>query len=236
MRSKLARLAWMGSIVLMTSVTSAPAEDLVDVNVGVDLVSRYIWRGTDYGNSPSIQPALSVSSHGFELGAWAAYAFSASSSDTDEIDFWAGYQWAAESGAGFGLIVTDYTFPNAGLKFGDSEAHTIEVGASVTGPETFPLTASGYVNVRNDDGNNTYFQLDYPLNAGTVELGFFVGAAGGSAENPGYYGTETFHLINVGVSAMREIEVSGSFSLPLTGWAIYNPLTETAYIVVGVSL
>jgi hypothetical protein len=135
-----------------------------------------------------------------------------------------------------GLIVTDYTFPNSGLGFGDPKAHTVEVGASVTGPKRFPVTFSGYVNVHNDPGHNTYFQLDYPVTAGEVELGFFLGLAGGSSKNPDYYGTENPNVINMGMSATRNIEVTTSFSLPLTGWAIYNPRTETAFLVVGVNL
>ena len=37
-------------------------------------MSRYIWRGTDYGHSPSIQPTLSLTAGGFEIGGWGAIA------------------------------------------------------------------------------------------------------------------------------------------------------------------
>ncbi len=31
-----------------------------EITVGTDFVSRYIWRGTDFGSSPSIQPTLAL--------------------------------------------------------------------------------------------------------------------------------------------------------------------------------
>ena len=43
------------------------------INVSVDLMSRYIWRGIDYGNAPSIQPTLSLTKGGFEIGSWGAF-------------------------------------------------------------------------------------------------------------------------------------------------------------------
>ena len=60
----------------------------------------------------------------------------------------------------------------------DPGAHTLEVGLSVTGPSTFPITLSGYVNVYNDAGSNSYFQADYPVAVSETELTFFCGVAG----------------------------------------------------------
>ncbi len=170
------------------------------------------------------------------LGAWAAYSMSSESSAHDEIDFWLDYTRTVESGAGFKLIVTDYTYPNSGVPYSKSAANTLETGVAIMGPSRFPLTIAGYVNVSNDDGHNTYFQADYPAKAGEVDLDFFVGVAGGSTENPDYYGTDTFNAINTGLSAKKSIAVTDRFSVPLTGWLIYNPHAEIAYFVVGMSL
>lgn len=223
------------SVCMAMFAIEAGAVEPPDVNVGVDLYSRYVWRGFDIGSNPSIQPTISAQHSGFELGAWAAYSLSTDSSGDDEIDFWSSYSFDADNGAGFSLIVTDYYFPNSGVEFSESNAHTIEVGGSIRGPQGFPMTFSGYVNVQNDDGNNTYFQLDYPASAGEVELGFFLGLAGGSAENPGYYATDSANVVNVGMSATKPIAVSDTFVLPITGLVIYNPRLEVAHIVVGAS-
>jgi hypothetical protein len=227
---------------------AAAASETLAVSTSVDFYSRYVWRGIDIANTPSIQPALSVAYRGFEFGAWGAYTLSNQSSDSDEIDFWLSYALTVESGASAMLLVTDYYFPNAGIRFfnfnnydavkggvPDPGAHTIELGLSITGPGSLPLTVSGYVNVYNDAGNNTYFQLDCPITVGEANLGLFCGAAGGSAANPGYYGTDGLNVINVGVTAKREIAVSDRFSLPLTVSLINNPKAEISYLLVGMS-
>ncbi|MDP4193134.1 MAG: hypothetical protein Q8858_16330, partial [Bacteroidota bacterium] len=41
---------------------------------GVDLVSSYNWRAIDFGNSPAIQPYISLSAFNFELSGWGSYA------------------------------------------------------------------------------------------------------------------------------------------------------------------
>src|SRR5690606_41614376 len=55
------------------------------VSIGADIMSRYIWRGVDYGNSPSLQPQLSFSAGGFSIGTWGAYSFAGSASSFSEI-------------------------------------------------------------------------------------------------------------------------------------------------------
>jgi hypothetical protein len=230
--------------VLMAGMTNgAFASDKISVNTGVDFYNRYVWRGVDIAPTPSIQPTLSVTFCNLELGAWGAYSFSNDTSVIDEIDFWLSYTLELKNGISFTLLATDYYFPNAGIKFfnfndydaADPGAHTIEPGLSISGSPSFPLTLSGYMNVYNDAGNNAYFQLDYPVTVGETELGLFCGFAGGSKDNPDYYGTDKLNAINLGLTAHREIMVSESFSLPLAVSLIVNPRAEISYLLVGMS-
>ncbi|MFH2049500.1 MAG: hypothetical protein ABIJ12_08640 [bacterium] len=225
------------------------ASDKVTINSGVDFYNRYVWRGLDIANTPSLQPALSVAFSGLEIGTWGAYTMSNEASESDEIDFWLGYTIGMENGVSLSFLATDYYFPNAGIDFfnfnnhdaviddtiPDQGAHTIEIGASFTGPESFPITISGYLNVYNDAGSNTYFQVDYPVKVGETELGLFIGATGGSKDNPGYYGSDEFDFINLGVTASREIKVSETFSIPFNVSFIVNPNDEISHLVVGLS-
>jgi hypothetical protein len=236
-------------VLLLGLCASVGAQDKIAVNTGVDLYSRYVWRGLDIAGTPSIQPTLAITYGGFELGTWGAYTLSNEASESDEIDFWLGYTIEAESGVAVAAVVTDYYFPNAGVDFfnfnnydafiedtiPDPGAHTLELGLAFTGPTSFPVTLSGYMNVHNDAGNNTYFQIDYPLTIDNTELSLFCGAAGGATDNPDYYGTDEFALINVGVAASREIVVSETLSLPLTVSFIVNPQAEISHLVVGIS-
>jgi hypothetical protein len=233
-----------GSLLLLAIISpAASAGESISVDAGVDLMNRYVWRGIDIAGTPSVQPSLSVSSHGFELGAWGAYTLSNQASKSDEIDLWLAWSHGFGDGASAGLLVTDYYFPNAGAKFfnfndyedSDPGAHIVEVGFSLTGPASFPLTVSGYVNVHNDPGNNTYFQVDYPFNAGKTDFVLFCGVAGGSGDNPDYYGTEGLNVINLGVSAERGLVISESVTLPLSVAFILNPRAEIPYLVAGLS-
>jgi hypothetical protein len=228
---------------------AAIAGETATVSTSVDLYSRYVWRGADIANTPSIQPSLAVSYRGCELGAWGAYTLSNQASGTDEIDFWLGYTHSAGKDVSVTAIATDYYYPNAGIDFfnfnnydavkddtiSDPGAHTIELGVIVAGPPSFPLSVSGYVNVYNDAGSNTYFQLDYSVTVDNTDLNFFCGATGGSKDNPGYYGSDNFAVINTGVTATRNIPVSDRLSVPLTVSFIVNPKAEISYLVVGMS-
>ena len=238
------------AILIFVGVRPVSAEgEAVAVSTGVDLYNRYVWRGMDIANTPSIQPAIAVGYAGFEFGGWGAYTLSNQASESDEIDFWLSYTGEFHSGATLALLATDYYFPNAGIRFfnfndhdavkgdtiPDPGAHTIELGLSFSGPESFPVTVSGYVNVYNEPGDNTYFQIDYPVTVGNTELGFFCGATGGSKDNPDYYGSENFEVINVGVAATRAIEFSESLQVPLSVSLIVNPRKEISYLLVGMS-
>jgi len=238
------------ALVIMLFPGASYAEDCINSMVGVDVVSRYIWRGSDFGNSPSLQPTLAFDYAGLEIGAWGAYTMSSEASEADEIDFWLAYTVPMENSASIQGIVTDYYFPNAGIGFfnfndydavkndtiPDPGAHTVEVGLSITGPESFPVTFSGFVNMYNDAGNNMYFQLDVPARVGETDLGFFIGATNGSTDNPDYYSAENFSVINIGVTASKSVKVSDAFSLPMNVSFIVNPRTEFSYLVVGLSL
>jgi len=73
------------TIMVVGLTITATAEDGISVNTSVDLYNRYIWRGLDIANTPSIQPTLSVTYGGFEFGTWGAYTLSNEASGADEI-------------------------------------------------------------------------------------------------------------------------------------------------------
>ena len=222
------------------------AQDL-SLSAGADVVSRYIWRGINVNDAVNIQPALTLSVSGFSFGIWGSYSLSNDASSNtfgQEVDTWLGYTYAFENGMSIGAIVTDYYFPNAGIKWGNfnnyddqdgAGAHTIETGFLLRGPDSFPLSLSGFMNVYNDAGSNTYFQIDYPTTVAEIPLNFFVGASGGSEENPGYYGTETFNVINVGVKATKSVKITEEYSLPVSVTFLINPRAEISYLVFGLT-
>jgi len=206
------------------------------VSIGADIMSRYIWRGVDYGNSPSLQPQLSFSAGGFSIGTWGAYSFAGSASSFSEHDVWVKYTHSISAG-NFSVIVTDYYYPGDGLKFfnynANNGAHVLEAGFSYSAPDIFPITISAFYNFHNEPDHSAYVETSYLIKADDVDLNLF---AGFSTAKSLWYGTHNAALINVGLTASKSISITESFSLPLTASYILNPELELSYLVFGIKL
>ena len=191
------------------------------VSVGVDLYSTYVWRGVAYGG-PSLQPYVDLTLGGLSVGAWGSQSFDGG----QEMDLYLSY------GFDFGLSlgVTDYYYPGTSyFEFSDTAgAHGIELNAGyeISG---FSLSANYMVNEAGGAGTaggDMYFELGYSFS----NVGLFVGAGDGWHTSDG-----EFAVCNIGVSASKDIDVTESFSIPVSGSVILNPETEQFYIVVGLS-
>ncbi len=213
------------------------------VKFGVDLYSRYIWRGLDYGNSPSIQPGLSYPVGGFTAGTWGAYSTGPASLDSAGIatvfaehDLYASYVLTTSSGS-FSFLYTDYYYPSSGLKFFDFAAnggsHVLEAGVGYTGPEQLPITVNLYYNFHNDPDKSIYAQIGYPF---TTEAGTVMVSAAVTPGKSVWYGTTKGDLISATVTFTRTLKVTESFTLPLMVSYQINPHAERSYLIVGISL
>jgi hypothetical protein len=233
-------------ILTLVSVAGSYAQEL---SVGTDVVSRYIWRGTDFGDSPSIQPTVELGAGGFAVGFWGAYPTN-EGTDADEVDFYAGYNFDINSSGSIYLGFTDYMFPTSGFEltnfnnYDDTSgagSHYIEINAGYSGPESFPISLSLNVFFHNVMDNPLYFELGYSCAVQDVGLDFFVGGAIG--DGAAYYGAvkddgtpKTFDIVNAGITASKEIKFTDDFSLPIFGSVIVNPATESLFYVFGFSL
>ena len=196
-------------------------------DTGADLVTSYVWRGTKFGTGPAIQPWAEYSTGGFAVGAWGSYGFAndVELGDAGEADLYASYGLDLSESAALSLTVTDYYFP--GSMYFDGASHSFEpmLGLEVG---SFSLTAAYMINKSpGADISDTYLEAGF--NVGSVDL--FVGAGDGQYTIDG-----DFDLCNVGIGTSKEIKITDSFSLPISGTAILNPSTEQFHIVVGISL
>ncbi len=233
-RPTLKRLAaWLPPIV--ASLVPVGAASGQSVSLGADVVSRYVWRGADFGESLSLQPALTFGLGGLEVGAWGSYSISASGADANENDLWATYTIEASSGVSFSFGVTDYYFPAPGADgFSYTDAHTLELSVAVTGPESFPVSIYGGMMARNDPDNSVYLEASLPVAAGgDVEVGLVAGIVAGAS---GFYGTDGAAVVNLGISASKALEITDSFAPPVSVSYILNPDQDRAYLVFGMSL
>ncbi|NQU88056.1 MAG: hypothetical protein HQ541_20095 [Mariniphaga sp.] len=193
-------------------------------DTGLDIYNTYIWRGTKFGAGPAFQPWVEFSNGGFAIGAWGSYSGAVLSGDSDsfmEADLYASYGFDLGENSAFSLIVTDYYFPESPWLEGTS--HFIEPAVSVElGSFSF---MGGYM--LSDGVSDIY--LEAGLSAGPVN---FILAAGDGA----YTIDGDFGICNIGISTSKEVAISESFSLPVSGAVILNPSSEAFHIVVGISL
>lgn len=218
----------------MALPTVSQAQDEVEASVGVDLVSGYIWRGQDLGNV-SIQPSASIGYKGFSLSGWGSVGFE--KEDTKEFDLCLGY-----STGGFSVSVTDYWFNNGPGYFHYGSHNTNHVFEAQVGYDFGPLAVNWYTNFAGNDGVNkdgeraysSYISVAAPFRLGGLDWTAEIGATPWATT---FYngGANGFEVCDVSVGASKDITITDSFSLPLFAKATWNPATEGAYFVVGLS-
>jgi hypothetical protein len=231
----------------VTFAQETEESSLLNVDFGADIVSRYVWRGIEFGGDPAVpqfQPFASLAiniaeNHSFTIGAWGSYGFTG---DYNENDLSLKYSFSHPEAGTFSLTVNDYYYPYLGLPFTNFEddgngAHTIETGFIYTGPGTFPVSFLVSKNVKNDlpDNESLYIEAGFSTAVNDVALSFFAGAAKGiSAWH--LIGTDKFEFCNVGVYASKSIKITSDYSLPAGISWIYNPHLKKTYLVFKVSL
>ena len=200
---------------LAAVLASTPAH--AELSVGADLVNRYVWRGTDFGNSASIQPGLSFATGRVEIGAWSAWSLTGAA-DGNENDV-----YISSSAGPIGHTLTDYFFPAfAGNdEFfdydKDSGSHTLEISATFSAG---PLSLLAAFNFWGDSDDSFYAEAGYDL--GSVD-GVDVSLTGGLGN--GIYTTDTDPMVvNLAITITKE-SYSASY--------IVNPEAETSFAVFG---
>ncbi|MFH1118411.1 MAG: TorF family putative porin [Bacteroidota bacterium] len=219
-------------------------------NSGVDIMSRYIWRGLDLGgSSPSIQPTLEYNLGNFTLGSWGAFSMS-DGLKVQETDLYLSYNIKDI----FSLMITDYFYPVDTLENNnyfeyneDKTSHLLEFSALFNGTEKIPFTLLAAVNFWGDDALksdgkkqfSTYLELGYNGTIKEVDYNIFLGFTPTSPDQEkgesGFYGPYA-GVVNCGITASKKIQITDKFSLPVTTSFIMNPQAENVFLVVGFSL
>lgn len=217
------------------------------ISISCDLMSRYVWRGTDFGGSPSIQPGIEYSKAGFSIGAWGAYA--TNFSGMQEADLYVSYTYKEM----FSLTFTDYFFPNelTDYEYFDYDksttGHILEATLSYNGTEKFPLSIlvatnvwgadAKKINTDGTEGNiqySTYAELAYSFNHFDLFMGTNLTSVDRDKGESGFYG-DYMGVVNLGITSTKEITITDKYNLPLTVSLITNPQAQKIYFVAGIS-
>lgn len=222
------RLLFAAPLLFALTLSAVPAD--AGVGFGADVVNRYVWRGTDFGNAVSVQPGMSISSGNIEVGAWSSWAISDGSANENDL-------YVSFSSGPIGVTLTDYYFP--GLTedddffsySNDDAVHVLEVSASLA-PDDVPLSALVAYNFSGDSDNSLWAEATYDLGemeetavSVTVGLGngvytYEVDENPGDGEDP----EDTIDLVSVGLN-MSKGDYFASY--------ILNPNKESTFLVFG---
>lgn len=209
----------------MMALLFVATEVKAQVNLSAEVMSRYVWRGADFGSSPSIQPDINVALGNFEIGAWAAFS-TIGHPDGTEIDWYAAYHFDLNDAGSISLMLTDYTFPED-TGFFNSDAHFLEAGIEYGGTETFPVSMFAGIFLTNDDDTSVYLELGYDTGPFDLFLGM-------TPAESALYGTTGAGVINAGLGTTKELSITDQFSVDLTGSVMANPYNESMFFVFGI--
>lgn len=203
---------------LSKDAEAIPQETPGRIHVSMDLVSSYIWRGVKQGNGPALQPTLEFRAGGFTLGAWGSYYFA--DENHSEADLYATLDLGD-----FTLGIMDYYFSKT--SWWNMASHAFELHGSYA-PGRWSLEADYILNDgAGAAGGDLYLEAGFT----TGRIHLFAGAGNGWHTPDG-----NFRFCNVGLSATKEINITDSFTIPLTGSLILNPADERLFVVAAISL
>tara|TARA_B100001248_G_C27301426_1_gene417365 strand:+ start:345 stop:1001 length:657 start_codon:yes stop_codon:yes gene_type:complete len=198
------------------NVQTAKAQDF-----GADLVSSYVWRGTQFGTGPHVQPWMSIGSGGLDAGIWGSFPTTASGGG-NELDLYVSYDFG-----GVAVTVTNYTFPGDYGSYGggpglfDGDFTEIAASTSIGGIDLL----AGYFT----DAEALYIEAGFSLGPVGVAVGY------GSDNDGAFYAGGDSGIVNLAFSGSKDIKITEDYSLPVFGSFVYNPDAETAFLLFGVS-
>ena len=208
------RLLFAAPLLFALTLAAIPAD--AGVGFGADVVNRYVWRGTDFGNAVSVQPGMSISHGNIEVGAWSSWAITGGGANENDL-------YASFSSGPIGITLTDYYFPGLTeddmfFSYSDDDAvHILEISASLA---LMPLSALVAYNFSGDTEDS--FWVEASLDLGEMEETAVSVTAG---LGNGVYTTDTDPaLVSVGLN-MSKGDYFASY--------ILNPDRESTFLVFG---
>lgn len=227
-------------VFLVTLMPGLLANDSTKVvspfSASLELTTKYMWRGIEYGTAPTVFPMIGYCYKGFNAFAMGGYAVNGSHQEVD-----LGVSYTANE---FSFGVSDYYYPSAvGEKDGyfklsnRNTGHWVEAYASWNGKK-IPLwvTVSTYVfgADKNEDGKqmySAYAEVGYTHSFNdNNSLSLCVGAN----LNKSFY-TEYqsgFNVVNINAKYRTAFKF-GKFHLPVSAGYILNPYKNKSFFTMS---
>jgi len=239
---------------LLVTSFGAYAQDKPKAYLNADIVSHYMWRGTDMAGV-SIQPEIQVGWKGLFINAMSSVGIE--KDDLKEIDLTLGYErW------GFNIGVTDYW--TSGIeendlffKYEKRGAHQLEANLGYTckygSLQAYTIFWGNDYKINGDQAYSTYLELSVPFKLGGLDWSLGVGgtvfeSAGtkesqtektseGTITRSQYYYmyAEGPACVMASLRATKDIEV-GNVSLPVFVEFHANPYLQTTHLLFGLTI
>jgi hypothetical protein len=229
--------ACMLLICTLAMAQNPPEKKKLPFDLGVDLMSRYVWRGQCLDKNPNIQPwFVYAPKFGLKVGAWGSYSVGG---DFAEVDLFAATDyfimnesWANNHFFNYNKTTTGHLL-EATLAYEGTEKFPIKVvastmlyGADKIVDQIIVDTVMSDTTYSYKNAYSTYFEIGYTIR----NISLFVGVT----PMNGFYGSKA-SIVNAGISAKKNIKITDSFSLPIQAALVFNPHKENIFLVFGFS-
>lgn len=227
-------------LLIFTSIQPEKAiSQELTITPGVDITSRFIYRGLDLGSSPQIQPSIAFGYGDFNFVLWGSHplALTPDGDGYKEVKFWMNYTFDLGD---FTLTpqIENHFDANADLFDFDEDtgAHVFQASLRAAGKgDVAPDLLLGYT-FYGPAENTIYVEAGVGFSVGDVGLRAF---ASGQYSDPGgfvdlgYDGDFVFN--GLGLSASRHLRISNDISVPMGVLFALNPKTERAFMAFSIS-
>ena len=211
------------TVIIMTVFSLLNTNTAQTQDFGADLVSSYVWRGTQFGSGAHIQPWMKLGSRALTAGVWGSFPTTASGGG-NELDLWISYNLGP-----LAITITNYSFPNEDGRYGaDSPGLFDGDWMEISGSSN--LGSIGVTVGYFTDAEALYIEAAFPIGAVNIGIGF------GSDSKGVFYAGGDSGLVNLSFGGSKDIKITEEYSLPVFGSFIYNPESEAAFLVFGMSL
>jgi hypothetical protein len=238
MRNKLIATALFSGILLQSAFGSQckaqqAAEPDTEISAGLDLTSRYLWRGLVLSPGVSVQPFMEISGKGFTAGAWGSSTLHPH--EWQEIDLYLSYEWNYLKFSLFDYFYFNDQDPTPHFfdYRGNNTGHVLECKAAFTGTEKIPFRfLSAYNFYGNDPDRSFYFEIAWMRNISDIDFELFCGYT----PNAGFYHESRKGFTNIGVCMVRNLIINEQIRMPLQIQLVYNPLVYKTFMVVTIGI
>ncbi len=235
-------VGFLGLLLLITSFQpqKAVAQELT-ISPGVDITSRFIYRGLDLGSSPQVQPSIAFGYGDFSFVLWGSHplALTPDGDGYKEVKFWMNYTIDAGSFIIRPQIENHFNANADVFDFDeDTTAHVFQASVALAGKgDVAPDLLLGYA-FWGATGFEPTLYVETGLNFSVGDTGLRAFLSGQYSEPGGFVDLDydgDFVLNGLGLRASRDLRISSDISVPMGVLFALNPKTERAFMAFSIS-